>query len=381
MKDIVIFAGSSPYSVISLCMAARKHGGNAYVICFDFDLDIYKKSRYVSEYYSVRNESIITFIKDFFKTHLFEEKPILFSTTDINCERIVVNRSFFEDYFEVSLPNNYIIDSFNNKSIADEVAIQNGLLTPQTRSIFNKTDVDSAFRSLNFPVIIKPFSTRESDFIGFKFKILYKNEFISSCDQILKHKKAFLCQEYISGLDAENKFYIFYRNKKGCIISCMGEKTLQINGIMTIGTVKYEKTLSDTCEAFLKKINYIGIGGLEFKAFNGQLYFIEMSTRTEGFLPISDMANCSIAEVAYLDLNNRTIDWNTLPIDCSQYVVFFSWFTNRILSRKILLFVIEMIRILFNRNVYCVEKYQKQFLYCVYNFIKKAINKIMHKLL
>ena len=83
----------------------------------------------------------------------------------------------------------------------------------------------------------------------------------------------------------------------------MGVKTLQSppgNGIMAIGETQENPELMRICRDFLSRIDYKGIGGLEFKYFNGKYYFIEMSIRIDGFISISD-SFLPLSLIAYED--------------------------------------------------------------------------------
>src|SRR5690606_34078971 len=69
--------------------------------------------------------------------------------------------------------------------------------------------------------------------------------------------------------------------------------------LMAKGIVEDNKELSEFCKIFLDKINYTGIGGIEFKEHNGKYYFIEMNTRVEGILKIGNLAGVPLGKIAY----------------------------------------------------------------------------------
>lgn len=134
----------------------------------------------------------------------------------------------------------------------------------------------------------------------------------------------------------------------------MGEKTLQTNGIMTIGTVKIDRELAKICREFLARIDYVGIGGMEFKKCNSQYYFIEMSTRTEGFLSISDIANCSIAEAAYNDINHQVVDWKKRA-EKGRYVVLWTLLVSRLSQKQYKQLLIDCWRLAFSKHTRFVD--------------------------
>lgn len=122
MKDIVIFAGSSPWSVLSLCKMAYKKRVKTYVVCVANDYgSIYSKSKYVYKGYDVQSNELNTFWNDFFLENKFTEKPILYFTSDSTCLIAERNRDFYESKFELCLPSSFIINSFVDKTKADKV--------------------------------------------------------------------------------------------------------------------------------------------------------------------------------------------------------------------------------------------------------------------
>src|SRR5690606_6357844 len=126
--------------------------------------------------------------------------------------------------------------------------------------------------------------------IEFKIKVIKdKQEFIAFSEDCLRNGATLLCQEFVPGGNDTSYYYIFYRNKDGEIFENMGRKTLQSTssgGIMVKGVTCYNSELSELCKGFLSSIDYVGIGGVEFKKYNGKYYFIEMSVRLEGFFKI-----------------------------------------------------------------------------------------------
>ncbi len=323
MKDVVVLAGSTPWSVLSLCKCACKHSAKTYVVCVKNGWGRkYAKSRYVYKAYDTQEKELDFLWIDFFDTNTFSEKPILYVTNDYVCQIVERNRKFYEDHFILCMASSYIINFFIDKNKASIEAVKYGLTVPKTQEIYTEGDIEVVTNGFVFPVIIKPVTFLDHSNAKFKTQICINEvqfrEFIS---KYLHTEINIQCQEYIKGEDKDCVFYQFYRDVDGNITDCMGEKTMQSNGIMTIGTTRYDDDLSKICRAFLKKIDYVGIGGLEFKRYNGKYYFIEMSTRTEGFLPISDMADVSLAEASFLSLNGQSYN-KTVQKDGVQYVVF-----------------------------------------------------------
>lgn len=351
MKDIVVLAGSTPWSVLSLCKCAYKYKAKTYTVCVNNGWGRkYAHSRYVFKGYDVQENELTGFWNGFFAENTFAENPILYVTNDYVCQLIQQNRAFYEEHFSLCMASSYIVESFIDKNKASKEAARHGLVVPKTKEIQSPEEIDEFKNIFKFPVIVKPVTFRDHGLAGFKTLICKNSDELVSFLQTSWKKDVHLqCQEYIPGEDEDYWFYLFYRNREGEMRVCMGEKTLQTNGIMTIGTTKYDEQLDEICRSFLNCIDYVGLGGLEFKKYNGQFYFIEMSTRTEGFLPISDMAGVSLAEVSFMDYNGES--WNeNRQIEQTRYVVFLSWLLNAVKTQNALYAIGSYVKMFFSRQ-------------------------------
>ena len=157
-----------------------------------------------------------------------------------------------------------------------------------------------------FPVILKPRAIYLKKGVDFKIKVIRdEEEFLSFCAKYIENKSTLLCQEFVPGGNDTSYYYIFYRNKSNNILENIGRKTLQSTpdgGIMLKGLTEYNEQISELCKNFLNTIDYQGIGGIEFKKYNGQFYFIEMSVRLEGFYKICEASNYSLSLISYYDI-------------------------------------------------------------------------------
>ena len=358
MKDIVVLAGTTAWSVLSLCKAATEHGAKAYCVCVGLSRPMdYSRNKYVTKAYNVHLENLRQFWEDLFNLHQFQEKPILFAVYDGVCLLVDENRDFYESYFDICLPSSQIVKAFNDKSLAGDVASANGMTVPKTIHIKEASQIDVVCQSFSFPVIVKPTTAKEHGILKFKMKVLENtDEFRCFSNRLLEDQSHFVCQEYIKGEDNKCKFYIFYRNQKGNVVECMGEKTLQDDGIMAIGTTEFDEVLAKSCRLFVEKIDYVGIGGIEVKLHNGKYYFIEMSTRTEGFVAISDMAGASLSEAAFLDKNGMAFPDNR-QIDGVRYVAPLLFIHNRIHRKQYFRLFSEVSAIAFDKKAHFVSRF------------------------
>ena len=172
VRDIVVLAGSAPHSVLALCKMAKKQGAHAYVVCVDDGFSYYSKSKLITESYLTTKHILEDFWKSFFGKHSFDEKPVLYPTTDAACLLIDENRGFYEECFELCMPSHQIIATYNDKTLAEEDALKWGLTVPKTKVITQENGLDELDNILQFPIIAKPQGAFYLHDVGFKFKII-----------------------------------------------------------------------------------------------------------------------------------------------------------------------------------------------------------------
>lgn len=378
-RCLIILAGTTLGSVLSLCKYGSLVGAKTFIICFNKEFcSHYRSSKYVSGAYYSDKDSLYSTCCNIIEIHQLDNKPLLYATTDEYCILINRYRELFSSAVELCIPSANIIERFCNKEYAAEAAASNGLSVPRSIVIRSLKELNTIESDFNFPVVIKPVSNELRDLVGYKFRIVDRAEFECEKSELTSLYNSVLCQEYIPGLDKDYMFYVFYRNEQGDIVECIGEKTLQINGIMAIGTTCSDKILKEISRTFLAKINYVGIGGIEYKKYKGKYYFIEMSTRTEGFLPISDMAgvSCAAASHNWNFFKNNTFK-EKQQLNGIRYVVGVSTLLY-FMKAKSFISIIKLLRnIIFAKHLYAVEIFidSRPFLACITCSIRSRINR------
>lgn len=388
MPDIVITAGTAAGSVLALAEAiTAKIGCKAYILCTDeITSKILSSSKFIEEVFLIKKideESYIGSIKQWRETKAFEVLPILYFTTDTSCYYVDNYRGWFEQNFKVCLPSSHIIKSFTQKGLAEPEAFKNGLIIPKTLVIKNKVDISIVVQEFIFPVILKPQATYLKNSIPFKIKVIKdKEEFLIIATNYVDSERVFLCQEFIPGGNDSSFYYLFYRGKNGEIIENIGKKILQSTpngGIMLKGKSEFNEELSKICKRFLENINYQGIGGIEFKQYNNNFYFIEMSVRLEGFFKISEISNSPISLVSYYDLTQGTISKELLGTkqkDGYIYMTFLPVILNHLKNKKIKLLVVDGLRAIFDPkfklDVFSYKSIKPFMLQFIYLFKRKS---------
>lgn len=361
MKDIVITAGTAIGSVLALARNIKKEVDcKVFVLCTDYmTSQVFKSSNSINEVIHIKGNDELVFIetiKNWYQQQEFINKPILYFTNDISCFYIDIDRVWFEERFELCLPSSEIIKTYTQKGLAEVSAFEAGLTVPKTQIIDTKEDIDKIINSFFFPIILKPRATYLKADINFKIKVIEnKEEFVLETTKLINKNNTLLCQEFIPGGNNTSFYYLFYRGNNGIINENIGRKTLQSTpngGTMLQGIVEYNSTLSEICRDFLNKIDYKGIGGIEFKKYNDKFYFIEMSTRLEGFFKIAEISNSPLSLLSYYDLskNIKKMDalLNSKQNDGKIYIDFIPTLVTKIKSRKYISFLRDVFTAIFS---------------------------------
>lgn len=372
MADIVVFAEIATGSTLALVRNIKKWcPARTHVVCINSGYSkIFRSSRFVDEAVDIHAES-------------FKGNPVLYFTTDDSCLFADTYREWFETNFTLCLPSSDIVQTFNIKGKAEFEAEKKGLLIPRTRRLEDSTSISEVLSQFNFPVILKPSASKDKQETGFKVKLYEKSDFFKQEAELLLAKKHHLiCQEYIPGGDEDVYYYIFYRNRKGILYESMGIKTLQnppSRGVMAKGKSVYHREISERSRNFLEKIGYTGIGGIEYKHYRGNYYFIEMSTRPEGFYLIAETSDVPVSFASFTDLSGCAAPpAPSLQKDGITYMDLFSVFAARRMQGHILQFFMETLAAFFKpktsfNTLRCSEI--RPFSKLLFHMLKSKINK------
>lgn len=364
MKDIVITAGSAVGSVLALATSIRsKINCRVFVICTDLRTSkIIGASKFVDEVIFIKQNTELEYInsiKEWWASTSFDDKPIFYFTNDSSCYFVDNHREWFESKFELCLPSSNIIQTFTEKGKAEVKAQEAGLFVPKTQIINNAADIDRVVDEFVFPVILKPRATYLKNTINFKTKIIENKEnFTALVLKLIVDSNTLLCQEFIPGGEQSSFYYLFFRTKEGLIYENMGRKVLQAppeGGIMAKGLVEYNSVLAEISKEFLNEINYIGIGGIEYKKHNKRFYFIEMSVRLEGFFKIAEISGTPLAVFSYYHFSDLQSKIEELePIEQENDIIYTDiiiTLITRLNSKKYLSVFNDVFSAIFNSRV------------------------------
>lgn len=364
MKDIVVAVGSAIGSSLALIRAIRKEVHcRVYILCSNLDsCEILRASKEITDVVLIQGTSAEKYfdeVSHWYKTNKFSEKPILYFTYDNACYYVNKYRNWFEDKFELCLPKSEIVSVYTQKGIAEEAASKAGLKVPKTLILDKEGSVKQIIEFFSFPIIIKPLATYIKNNIHFKTKTFHTiPDFENFIKDISFSENTFLCQEFIPGIDSACFYYLFYRDRSGEVFENMGRKILQSppgGGVMAKGMECFMDDLSVLSKSFLKTIDYKGIGGIEFKYFNGDYYFIEMSVRLEGFFKIAEDSKTPLGLLSYYDLSNLKENYSSIKlfetVEQTAYIDLLSTINAYRYQRNYMPLILDFFNLIFSKKV------------------------------
>jgi len=279
-----------------------------YVFVLDRDPTPYSRSRYCREAYSLDGSdalSVSQALIDWCKTRNFPEKPLLIPMTDIWATFVAEKRSSLEDDFIVGAAHPDTVLSLLDKGQAGLLATGCGLNVPRSSIIKTQADLDTTSATMEYPVIAKPLWWKEKGRADFKTMLLDSpGSLLSGLGPMLDGVASVLLQEYVPGRDTDIETFMFYRDRRRMTWGCTSRKLRQCPpnaGIMASGHALDLPQLRQLSVMFLDKIDYQGLGGIEFKRRGSRLYYIETSARPEAFHGLSRKAGIDLIWLAYCD--------------------------------------------------------------------------------
>jgi len=311
----VILAGGAWGSVLGNVRSLGRRGVEVHVLDVDGQSEVYRRSRYCRSATSVAFaddtrqfcESILEWGK---RTLRPEPRPLLLPMNDRVCTAVAEHRAAFESFYDVGMARDDLVMTLLDKPRANLLAKQEGLRVPADVQVDSVADLDRVTETLRFPLIIKPTWWRQQGGAP-TFKAIRVDDLEtlrSRGKACLETGSSLIVQEYVLGGDEAVTVFPFYRSRHGGrTVGCTATKLVQSppgQGIMATGRAVWLSDASSESRAFLDRVDYCGIGSLEFKRSvrDGRLYFIEMSVRAAGFHPITIKAGVDIPWYAYQDL-------------------------------------------------------------------------------
>lgn len=247
-----------------------------------------------------------------------KKKCVIIPTSDEYALFISNHSDFFSKYFYFIVPEKKVMERIIDKKRQYEFAKDIGIPIPQTFFPDNIDKVRSIVDSIKYPCILKPYIS----YIGVK-KIRKKVIVIDNSYQLLKHYSIsyedglnMMIQEIIPGGDDSLFGYMgFWDNDNSEIAYITKQKIRQHppgfgSGSLQIAVKKTE--IIETSRLLLKKINFKGLVGIEFKydLRDGKYKLIEINPRSVSNNQLAITAGVDFPNIVYEYLVNNKRNYN-----------------------------------------------------------------------
>ncbi len=241
---------------------------------------------------------------------------ILFPTSDAFVLFFSRYRKDLNDYFRFALPPPNVLEAIANKHCQYELAEKAGIPYPKTFYPENLDDLNRIKDEIDYPAFIKPYYSYlwQEKFPGIKgFKVYTSQELLRRFEEILPTGLQVMVQSIILGPNTNHFKVNVYIGKSGKPLAIFTlRKIRQYPTEFGVGTCVesiYYKELKELGLKFFKKINYIGIGSIEFKKDerDGKLKMIELNPRLWQQNIQATVCGINFPLIQYLDLTGQTI--------------------------------------------------------------------------
>jgi predicted ATP-grasp superfamily ATP-dependent carboligase len=247
------------------------------------------------------------------------EKPVLFPTGDNLIHGYSAREEALKPYLRLTTPSSDIIQKISAKDALFRTARENSIPVPETFIPKSLEELRAISRSIPYPCLIKPVRSNSwhREAVQKKLKkmsggseksILARTPaaLVEGYQEISELDPDVIITEAIPGEDHDLLYFAFYRCSDGRIWHFSGRK----NRVTPIhfGSASYVESIRDSnldkiSIEFLERLNYQGLGGIEFKrdSRDGKLKLIELNARYGLWDALGGLCGVDTAYVAYLD--------------------------------------------------------------------------------
>src|SRR5512146_1816644 len=151
---------------------------------------------------------------------LFQERPLLFMTTDLQVRTVSEHRDVLSAAFRFRLPQHSCVTALLHKCGFQQSAERAGFPVPHAISVREEKDL-AKLAEIRFPAVIKPgikdhyFSHRAPR----AERVASRAEAEAECRAILPQTPDLIVQEWIEGDDSDIYFCLQYRGERGVTVS------------------------------------------------------------------------------------------------------------------------------------------------------------------
>jgi D-aspartate ligase len=285
------------------------------------------QSRFLSEYLLVKNDDLLL-------QRLIEvagdtlTPPILIPTADRYIEFIAQNHSTLKSHFVYQQSYNHAnYSDYLDKLMFHSLCMRHDMATPDTAKIENSDQLSEL--KPGYPFILKPALIHHVKHLlrGKKLLIVSNDNELARAANIIDQSQCdWVCQEIVPGPESNIWLCAVYVDKSGIPHDAVTARKLrqhppQFGSASLVTTEENEEVLSLSID-FLKKTQYQGIVGLEFKydEIQKQYKMIEVNQRATLWFNITHDYGRRLALRLYADLTQTPTDLHCADDGSSQYL-------------------------------------------------------------
>ena len=238
---------------------------------------------------------------------------VLIAADDYLLTTLSRNKSALSERYTVAVADWSVIEKCLDKRMTYQVCVDAGVPTSQTFFPDSEDFIEKHQDEFQYPCILKPiFGHRFSK--SFKIKAFKVNNF----DELQYYyrltsetENEMIIQEIIPGTDDQLYTYYAYRDLQGDTLAEFTCRKLRQTppsfGVITAGESTHTPELTEPGRAFLDKLGYTGVCGIEFKrdSRDNQFKLIENNARFGVVISLPIKCGVDLPWVMYCDLTGR----------------------------------------------------------------------------
>ena len=358
---VVVASGGCWGGLLSFLRSLGSRGVPVYLIGVGCDLAVAQASRYCAGFVRLplnEEEEVAGDLLAWRRNMGWSNNPVLFCLSERLGRMFCSQREVLEEGFVVSMPEAKVLAPLLRKDSGLAIAHSAGLKAPQSWTVMSVNDLATVVDTVELPAIIKPLGADTLGRVSYKADIVtVRGELESLGKMYLSGRSKFVVQQYIPGGDGNLWAYLFYKSRyTGALYHWTGRKLRQSPasaGIMALGESRYAPHVAKAGQRFVEAAGYWGLGGVEFKEYQNELYFIEMNPRAEAIQSMAIADGIDLPALAYAEATGQGMPQPKPQMSISRYVDGEACLGNLANSSERLGQGMEVLGQLFRKNVVC----------------------------
>ncbi len=241
-------------------------------------------------------------------TYLSDQRSLLLPVTDAYLQ--LISRDFESLAAQHVLPysNRRSLENAVDKQHVLELAQAAGIATPQTILLSRYEDLAEVGSQVEFPCIVKPrFSAcwSNNQVVPLKVEKVASLEELELVARLKLPHSDLLIQQYLPG----SGHGVNFASHRGQLDSYFEYRRLHEPGFgggsSLRQSVPADPALRQQCEKLLKRLDYSGIGMVEFRRSGGELYFMEINARVWGSISAPIFCGMDFPAILYAQATGR----------------------------------------------------------------------------